>query len=384
MATIRQYQTKDGRKLWEFNIYVGRDELTNKRQYVHRQGFESKKAATLAASRTTLDANQSGRHINTARMTFRQVYEEWDAGYKNTVRESTYYKTSCAIKVNLLPNLGDRRLTELTPRILQHQVKEWATKSSIAYKAWVSVLKRIFKYAHRCGYINNDPAALLTIPKSKLAKPHDIPNFWTREELAQFLGAIDAERYPEQLAFFRVLAFAGLRRGEACALTWGDISFSDNTIDVNKTASRGNKGRIIINPPKTKAGNRTLAMDAPTMRILNHWRVTQIAYCLSRGWNANTPDQLVFPSSANTVLTQYTPERWLASFTAVAKMAHPIRLHGFRHSHASLLFAAGASIKEVQVRLGHDDAQTTMNIYAHVTPNQSEQAAEKLAAYMNF
>ncbi len=55
--------------------------------------------------------------------------------------------------------------------------------------------------------------------------------------------------------------------------------------------------------------------------------------------------------------------------------------HGFRHTHCSLLFEAGASIKEVQERLGHEDIKTTMNIYAHVTENTKEKTAEKFAQF---
>lgn len=56
--------------------------------------------------------------------------------------------------------------------------------------------------------------------------------------------------------------------------------------------------------------------------------------------------------------------------------------HGFRHTHCSLLFEAGASIKEVQERLGHEDIKTTMNIYAHVTENVKEKTAEKFAQFL--
>ncbi|WJV30406.1 tyrosine-type recombinase/integrase [Rossellomorea sp. AcN35-11] len=52
--------------------------------------------------------------------------------------------------------------------------------------------------------------------------------------------------------------------------------------------------------------------------------------------------------------------------------------------HASLLFAAGASIKDVQVRLGHSDVQTTMDIYTHVTNEAKEKTAEMFQQYMNF
>ncbi|WP_232329009.1 MULTISPECIES: tyrosine-type recombinase/integrase [Metabacillus] len=55
-----------------------------------------------------------------------------------------------------------------------------------------------------------------------------------------------------------------------------------------------------------------------------------------------------------------------------------------RHIHASLLFVAGASIKEVQERLGHSDIQITMNIYTHVTDHLKEQTAEKFQRYIDL
>lgn len=61
-----------------------------------------------------------------------------------------------------------------------------------------------------------------------------------------------------------------------------------------------------------------------------------------------------------------------------------INVHAFRHTHASLLFAAGASIKDVQARLGHTDIQTTMDIYTHVTNEAKEKTAEMFQEYMKF
>lgn len=57
--------------------------------------------------------------------------------------------------------------------------------------------------------------------------------------------------------------------------------------------------------------------------------------------------------------------------------------HGFRHTHCSLLFESGASIKEVQVRLGHTDVKTTMDIYAHVSKQQTEETANRFANFMS-
>lgn len=60
------------------------------------------------------------------------------------------------------------------------------------------------------------------------------------------------------------------------------------------------------------------------------------------------------------------------------------KIHEFRHTHAGLLFAAGASIKDVQSRLGHTDIQTTMDIYTHVTDEAKEKTAELFQKYMTF
>lgn len=61
-----------------------------------------------------------------------------------------------------------------------------------------------------------------------------------------------------------------------------------------------------------------------------------------------------------------------------------IPTHGLRHTHCSLLFEAGASLKEVQDRLGHSDIQTTMNIYTHVTEKAQEEAINKFSNYLNI
>lgn len=59
-----------------------------------------------------------------------------------------------------------------------------------------------------------------------------------------------------------------------------------------------------------------------------------------------------------------------------------IKVHGFRHTHCSLLFESGFTIQEVQDRLGHSDLKTTMSIYAHVTEKQRDNMADKFAKFM--
>lgn len=67
-----------------------------------------------------------------------------------------------------------------------------------------------------------------------------------------------------------------------------------------------------------------------------------------------------------------TPNDKLDDFLKGHQDIHRIKVHGFRHTHASLLFEAGATLKEVQSRLGHSDIKTTMNIYTHITQASRE------------
>ena len=70
----------------------------------------------------------------------------------------------------------------------------------------------------------------------------------------------------------------------------------------------------------------------------------------------------------------------------VAKFANVpnIGTHGWRHTHASMLFESGSTMKEAQVRLGHSSIEMTMNIYTHVTDKVKSQTVDKLAKYANF
>ena len=70
----------------------------------------------------------------------------------------------------------------------------------------------------------------------------------------------------------------------------------------------------------------------------------------------------------------------------IAKKAgiHSITTHGFRHTHATLLFASGLDIKQVQARLGHSNVQTTLNIYTHAMKDKQDKIGDEFARYINF
>ena len=79
-----------------------------------------------------------------------------------------------------------------------------------------------------------------------------------------------------------------------------------------------------------------------------------------------------------------TPNDKLEAFFKRHQDFHKIHVHDFRHTHASLLFEVGATLKEVQSRLGHSDIKTTMDIYTHITQSTREKLAEKFQKHIDF
>lgn len=173
-----------------------------------------------------------------------------------------------------------------------------------------------------------------------------------------------------------------MRKGEALALKWKDISFRDNEIQINKAISRGKDNQLYEKSTKTGVA-RTIKMDQRTMAILKEWQKKQKEDYFKLGFNTKSPNQLVFSNEYNEFSQPTKTRKWILY---VQKKYHlkEVSTHGLRHTHCSLLFEAGAKIKKVQDRLGHSDIQTTMNIYAHVTAKAKESAIQKFEEYLSI
>jgi ribosome-binding ATPase YchF (GTP1/OBG family) len=94
-------------------------------------------------------------------------------------------------------------------------------------------------------------------------------------------------------------------------------------------------------------------------------------------------EQLLFSSEENKPLYLDYVNHNLKIIIKENNLKH-ITLHGFRHTHCSLLFESGASVKEVYVRLGHTDIKTTMDdIYTHIGKKKTEETAIRFADFMS-
>lgn len=379
---ISMYAKKDGTSAYMFHLYIGRDPLTGKQIQTTRRGFDSPKQAKLAMARLEIEMNDRG-FVNNERATFRDVYNEYFPQYKNTVKESTWVKTEQMYKNHVLPIFGDKILSKITPQQCQSAINKWYNAKFTKYKDFFRLISSVFQYAIRLDLVHDDPTKRVIIPKNKHVKDMTL-NYFTVDELRTFFNYLDSDNYPKRATFFRVLAFTGMRKGEALALTWKDIDFKNNQISINKTIARGADAKLIIQTPKTRSSERVVNLDDKTMATLKQWRSTQAKELLMLGFNVlKNKDQLVFSNTNNEFIQPVKPQNWLYKIIDKYDLKR-ITVHGFRHTYATLAFEAGASIKEVQEQLGHSDFQTTMNIYTAVTDKQKLETTEKFAKYVNF
>ncbi|WP_270290171.1 site-specific integrase [Enterococcus casseliflavus] len=378
---IKQYTKKDGSKWWMFKAYLGIDPGTGKKLYTTRRGFKTQKEAKIAKARLETEA-QDNKYAPEKNYTFIDIQELWYEEYKHTVRESTLSRVSFLFKKNIFPCFGKKKISSFTVAYCQKTVNKWKAEYS-TYKALKTYTTAVFDYAVRMNVIVSNPMKDVYITKGNARKKEDKIKFYEAEELKEFLEVAKKDKFPLSYPLFRLLAFTGIRKGEALALTWQDIDFENKILTINKTIARNTKNELVTNQPKTETSNREISLDDTTIEVLKKWRQDQRKYLLSHGHNSLRPNQIIFSSKNNNYLDPLRPNNIQKRLCRESGLKD-ITIHGFRHTHCSLLFEAGLSIQEVQSRLGHSDIQTTMNIYAHVTKKQKDSSAQRFANYINF
>ncbi len=382
MTKIIRYTNKDNETLYKFRYYAGLDELTGKQRYIRRQGFKSEKDAKteLLKIEYLVSTNQYYKDVKSGK--FGDVLDEWLALHKETVKASTWQFIELRANKHVRPYFKNMYVDKITLRQCQDFVNKTFKVAPVAYVYSVSIVKNTLDYALRLGMIESNPMLYVIKPKKQatISDKHD--NFYNKDELKKFLDTAKNDFDLKKYTLFRLLAFSGIRIGECLALTWHDLNYKNNTIAINKTLARTKNG-IKIQTPKTKASNRVISLDTETIQILKSWQLEQRKQLLKLGINAMNKHQLIFSNSKNSFIIVPTVR---LAIKQIAKKAgiYPITTHGFRHTHATLLFASGMDIKQVQARLGHSNVQTTLNIYTHAMKDKQDKIGDEFAKYINF
>lgn len=380
-SPIKSYKNKYGETLYMFQVYLGTDELTGKPKRTTRRGFKTKNEAKLELSRIQIQIAE-GTYRSVRAETYQQLYDLWIVQYEKTVEESTFVKTRGYFKNHILPAMGSYKIDKINIDICQKHFDEWALKLSKA-RTIKSYAAKVLDFGIKRGYLQTNPFTHVEtkIKTKKLIEVNEKDeNFYTREQLIEFLNCCELSLHYKSFALLRLLAFTGMRKSEALALTWNDLNLKENELSISKAIGRGESARLYLKSTKT-GSSRTIKIDEDTIAILKEWKRIQKQEYLVLGYNTMKAEQLIFSNSKNEFIQPVQVQKWMYSVIKKHSLMK-ITPHGLRHTHCSLLFEAGASIKEVQDRLGHTDVKTTMDIYTHVTKKAQEGAIQKFVSYL--
>jgi integrase len=285
--------------------------------------------------------------LDTGRITLAEyVAGTWASAYKSHLSEKTRIHYAQIYDKHILLELGSLSLRDITPEVIARwQADRLATGAGpVAVRHALKLLGSILQRAFEADHLQTNAArAVRKAPLPRRAEVRPLAPIVV-ERMRRASNSRDA-------MLISVLAYSGLRPGEALALQWRDIR--EQTILVERALSLGKE-----KDTKTSA-HRTVRLLAPLAADLREWRLR----------SGRPPDRsLVFPSKKGELWTLAAYNSWRSRAFRRARLAAGVeegRPYDLRHSFASLLLHEGRSVIYVARQLGHD-ARLTLSTYGHV------------------
>lgn len=370
MPIYKMDKKKDG--VQKYRVRINYTDSKGEAHQMDRVAYGLAEAKELEA-RLIFELNNKS---NSSKMTLQELSEEYFNAKKHEVRETTLDKSKRLLNSNVLSLLGDVRLDKLDVKRLQKWKNEISEKD-FKLKTRQNIygdFRTMLNYAVKMEYIPKNP--LLTVGNFKdvydFTTPQDKLHYYTPEQYLKFSAvARDSARSIKEwgyFAFFAIAFYTGARKGEINALKWSDIE--GTIMHIRRSVAQKIKGKDIVEtPPKNKSSYRDIVIPQPLMTILEEHKDRQ------KAMPGFSEDYRV--CGGIECLRDTSIENKNKAFAEAAGLPH-IRIHDFRHSHASLLCNEGINIQEIARRLGHAKIEMTWNTYSHLYPREEERAVQIL------
>ena len=282
-------------------------------------------------------------------------------GSDATKRSGSVARDRSILERHVLPVLGCKSVGAITRADVQKLVNAWTGQyAPSTVGRHYSCLRALLSYAEAAELIGRSPCRGIRGPEMSPRKA-DILNGENVERLADALGVNGPMVY---------LGVLGLRWGEVAGLRVGRLDFLRQTLTVATQRTRGTRGTMVEQDPKSRRGRRTLTLPAWLMFML-------ASHLADRGLTGDHTDALVFVSVEGAPL-HYSNWRRRVWLPAVGAAGFPgLRYHDLRHTAATALVDEGVDIKTAQTRLGHSE-QVMLRIYAQATERADRSAADKV------
>ena len=362
---------EDGR--WEGRVVVGYDEKGLPKTKNVLAKTKSECSAKLNALKASLQGpSEPKQRKPNADMTFGAWLDRWyQRECKPQIRPKTQADYENRIYQHIIPELGSIPLAKLTAADFQqfyNRLKEGGRflrvdqygpgLSDRMVKSCHVTCRMALDQAVAQGLILKNPALSCKAP---VTHPKEM-QVLTGEEIQRLLIQAKEDGCFELLLLELT---TGLRRGEILALRWDDLDFRTGTLRVERQVQRI-QGKLAVSQPKTRASCRSILLPAPVLEILAQYRQS-----VTSRWMFPSPRKGDSPRD---------PAAVRKKLSAVLKRAGcpAARFHDLRHTFATSALEHGMDVKTLSTVIGHVSSATTLNVYAHVTDEMRQKAADNI------
>lgn len=276
---------------------------------------------------------------------------------KLTTVQHEYYKF-----VNyIVPYFGDMKIIDITKSdFISFQVSlAKYNYSNSFYNDINSLCRKFWAYLNLMYDVDNIPAQVGNIINVNTNTTKE-KQTWTKNEFKRFINKVDNPIYH---ALFSTLFYTGVRKGEALALKIDN--FKNNYISIKGTITKEYfNGQRIITSPKSKKSIRDVQID-----LILSMELKKLIKYYKKNYPGYSKDFFLF--GGDKPIAPTTLERKKNEYCKLANVKQ-IRIHDFRHSHATILYHKNVKVKTIQERLGHADISTTLNTYVHTDKREQK------------
>lgn len=248
------------------------------------------------------------------------------------------------------------------------------TKETLSAKTIAThhaLLRGILQTAVEQGWTDRNVAVGTRLPRAGEERRRDNRYLLTHE----YQAIEEALPTVRDKALARLMVGAGLRWSEATALQTRHVDFNAGIVRVRQAWKRPSKGgNRKLGPPKSFMSRRDVQTPDLVMDLLR--QIVQ----------HDQPDAYVFRNSKGNALHNgsFSSRVWAPACAAAGVLDPRPRIHDLRHTHASWMLNAGATLEEVQEQLGHEDITITRRVYGKLQPEQRRRIRDNANATLGF
>ena len=364
---------------WELRVPTGLDPRTGKYKTKSRR-FNGTYTEAKKALREFVDEIEHDSVQGRTSYTFEEYCERFlerralgkEVAETTQKRQRWQFKAACR-------HIGKANLASITPAMLDDMYIAMLKGDTLSGKpssgSYVNQIHDnitlVFEQAKKEGILVKNPCDAANPPKMDTKEKRALSS-----DRAHVLIAMLDEKNDRECAYLLAITM-GLRRGEICGLSWGDVDFENGILDVSHSYDTlGN-----LKGTKTKAGMRLLPLPENVAEALReHKKAQKERYDRTNQWR-KPEEGYIEQTDESPVISDISGGRVLPSnlsrWWTEDRVKYGLEgwcLHELRHTYLTMLAMSGVHPKVMQELAGHYSSQITMDIYTHVNMDAKREA----------